>query len=381
MALRHHEALGTQSSFISEVVMTHKERLLTAINHEEPDRVPICAWYTPEAEQKLLRHLGVESTQTETYKAAGGPLPILMDHDFIISWVGPCTGYYADPAEEYTDEWGIGWKWFDNAAGGRYTEMVRHPLADIKDPAEFTMPDFSREDRYDGLRHMLAEYGKEYGIMGGCACTLFELAWYLRGMEKVMEDMVANKDFMHAYLDKLMGWIDEAGTRMVGLGVDILWIGDDFGMQDRMLISPQLFREFFKPRYAWLFNKWKTLNPKVKVAFHTDGNVYPIIRDFVDIGLDILNPVQPKSMDPAKLKREYGHHLTFWGTIDIQEVMPFGTPQDVANEVKLRLRTVGKGGGFIISPAHNLQPQVPIENILTFYETAKTYGRYPISDN
>ena len=233
--------------------MTHKERLLTAINHEEPDRVPLCAWYTPEAEKTVLRHLGVESNQTETYKAAGGPLPILMDHDFLISWVGPCTGYYADPAEEYTDEWGIGWKWFKYAASGSYTEMVRRPLADIVDPADFSMPDFTREDRYTGACRLVAEYGNEYGIMGGCACTLFELSWYLRGMEKVLEDMVANKDFMHAYLDRLMTWIDEAGTRMVGLGVDIIWIGDDFGMQDGMIISPQLFREFFKPRYAYLF--------------------------------------------------------------------------------------------------------------------------------
>ena len=110
--------------------MTHKERFLTAINHQEPDRVPICVWYTPEAEMKMLRHLGVDSTRTETYKAAGGPLPILMDHDFLISWVGPCTGYYARPDREYTDEWGIGWKLFENPTGA-YTEMVRHPLAVI----------------------------------------------------------------------------------------------------------------------------------------------------------------------------------------------------------------------------------------------------------
>ena len=360
--------------------MTHKERLLTALNHEEPDRVPICAWYTPEAEKTVLRHLGVESEQTETYKAAGGPLPILMDHDFLISWVGPCTSYYADPAEEYTDEWGIGWKWFQNAAGGSYTEMVRHPLADLVDPSTFSMPDFTREDRYNGARSLIAEYGKEYGIMGGCACTLFELAWYLRGMEQVLMDMVTDKDFTNAYLDRLMVWIDEAGTRMVGLGVDIIWIGDDFGTQDRMLIAPALFREFFKPRYDRLFRKWKTLNPQVKIAFHSDGNIYDIIPDFVDIGLDILNPVQPKSMDPARLKRDYGKHLSFWGTIDIQEVLPFGTPQDVANEVKLRLRTVGKDGGLIISPAHNIQPEVPLANILSFYETAKTAGRYPLRD-
>ncbi|MCL5005023.1 MAG: hypothetical protein M1404_00695 [Acidobacteria bacterium] len=360
--------------------MTHKERLLTAINHEEPDRVPICAWYTPEAEKRVLRHLGVESEETETYKAAGGPLPILMDHDFLISWVGPCTGYYANPAEEYTDEWGIGWKWFRYSAGASYTEMVKHPLADLVDAADFSVPDFSGADRYAGACRLIANYGKEYGIMGGLACTLFELSWYLRGMEQVLVDLVDNKDFMNAYLDKLMRWIDEAGNRMVGLGVDIVWIGDDFGTQDRMLISPQLFREFFKPRYAQLFQKWKTLNPQVKIAFHSDGNIYPIIPDLVEIGLDILNPVQPKSMDPARLKRDFGEHLTFWGTIDIQEVMPFGTTEDVANEVKLRLRTVGKNGGLIISPAHNIQPDVPLENILTFYETAKTFGRYPLGD-
>lgn len=358
--------------------MTHKERLLTALHHEEPDRVPICAWYTPEAETRVLRHLGVDSDQTETYKAAGGPLPVLMDHDFLISWVGPCTGYYSNPAEEYTDEWGIGWKWFRNAAGGSYTEMVRHPLAELTDPADFSMPDFTEADRYAGACKLVAEYGKEYGIMGGCACTLFELAWYLRGMEQVLMDLMANKDFMNAYLDRLMQWIDEAGSRMVGLGVDIIWIGDDFGTQDRMLISPELFREFFKPRYAQLFRKWKALNPEVKIAFHSDGNIYPIIPDFVEIGLDILNPVQPKSMDPARLKRDYGEHLTFWGTVDIQEVMPFGSTQDVVNEVKLRLRTAGKGGGLILSPAHNLQPDVPLENILTFYEAAKTFGRYPL---
>ena len=235
-------------------------------------------------------------------------------------------------------------------------------------------------ERYAGADRLLADYGTEYGIMGGCACTLFELAWYLRGLEQVMSNMVMNKDFMHAYLDRLVQWIDQAGTRMVGLGVDIIWVGDDFGMQDRMLISPQLFREFFKPRYAELFAKWKAINPQVKIAFHSDGEIYAIIPDFIEIGLDILNPVQPKSMDPARLKKCYGQHLTFWGTVDIQEVMPFGTAADVANEVRHRLRTVGPGGGLMIAPAHNIQPEVPLENILAFYDTAKTAGRYPIRD-
>ncbi|MCW5979448.1 MAG: hypothetical protein KIT09_15330 [Bryobacteraceae bacterium] len=357
--------------------MTHKERLLTTINHEEPDRVPICAWYTPEAERKMLRHLGVDSERTETYKDAGGPLPILMEHDFLISWMGPCTSYYLRPDKEYTDEWGIGWKWFDHPTGA-YTEMVRHPLATIKDPAEFEMPDFSREDRYHGLRRLLAEYGDEYGIMGGLACTLFELAWYLRGLEQVLMDVVTEKDFAHAYFDKLLSWIEAAGRKVVACGVDIIWIGDDVGMQNRMLVSPEIFREFLKPRYARLFSEWKRMNPNVKIAFHSDGYLYPVIADLVEIGLDILNPVQPKSMDPARVKRDFGDRLTLWGTIDIQEVLPFGTAEDVAEEVKLRVRTAGAGGGLILAPAHNIQPEVPIENILAFYRTAKEFGRYPL---
>lgn len=358
--------------------MTHKQRLLAAINHEEPDRVPLCAWYTPEAERMMLRHLGADSDATETYKAAGGALPILMDHDFLISWIGPCTSYYADAHEEYTDEWGITWKWFKNSAGGAYTEIVKHPLADIVDPAEYTLPDFTRADRYDGVRKLIAQYGGEYGIMGGAACTLFELAWYLMGMQRLLMDLVGEKDFVNAFLDDLTRWIEVAGAKLVELGVDIIWIGDDFGTQDRMLISPQLFREFFKPRYAKLFARWKAINPRVKIAFHSDGFISPIIGDLVEIGLDILNPVQPKSMDPARVKKDFGKNLTLWGTVDIQEVMPFGSVADVVNEVKLRLRTVGRGGGFIISPAHNLQPDVPIENILAFYRTAKECGRYPL---
>jgi len=186
-------------------------------------------------------------------------------------------------------------------------------------------------------------------------------------------------DFLHAYLDKLMGWIEVAGRKLTGLGVDIIWIGDDFGTQNRMLVRPELFREYFKPRYAKLFAAWKSINPQLKIAFHSDGCIYPIIGDLVEIGLDILNPIQPKSMDPARVKKEFGQHLTLWGTIDIQHVLPFGTPEDVVNEVKLRVETAAKGGGLILAPAHNIQPEVPLENVLAFYAAAKEYGRYSVA--
>ena len=152
-------------------------------------------------------------------------------------------------------------------------------------------------------------------------------------------------------------------------------------MQEQMIISPAIFREFFKPRYAKLYSKWKSINPQLKIAHHSDGNIYPIIGDFVEIGLDILNPVQPKSMDPARLKRDFGKQLTLWGGVDVQQVLPFGTVEDVVSEVKLRLRNMGKGGGMILGPSHAVQPETPLENILAFYETAKTAGRYPLRED
>jgi uroporphyrinogen decarboxylase len=360
------------------MIMTHRERFLTAINHEEPDRVPIDVWYTPEAERKLLKHLGKDTEKLSLYAADGGYLPHLMDHDFLITWIGPCTSYYLKDTPEYYDEWGIKWGWVDTGSGNKYTEMMEHPLAGINDVDSFEMPDFKDEGRYEASKEMIEKYGKEYGIMGGVACTLFELSWYLRGMDNVMQDMMLNKDFLHAFLDKLLTWVWDAGTILVNYGVDVLWIGDDFGSQDKMLISPELFREFFKPRYDKLFSHLRSLNPDVKFAFHTDGYNVPILQDLIDVGLDILNPVQPKSMDPAELKKKFGDKLTFWGTIDNQGTMPFGTVEDVINETKLRLKTVAPGGGLILGPAHNIQAQVPIENIMAFYDTVKKYGSYPI---
>ncbi len=358
--------------------MTHKERFLAAINHEEPDRVPIDVWYTPEAERKLLAYLGEDTEKLSLYAADGGYLPHLMGHDFLITWIGPCTSYYLIDEPEYHDEWGIKWRWVDTDTGNRYTEMVGRPMADTDDIEVVKMPDFKTEKRYTASKEMIEKYGKEYGIMGGLACTLFELSWYLRGMDKVMEDMVMNKDFLHAYLDKLLGWVWDAGEILVKYGVDVVWIGDDFGMQDRLLISPDQFREFFKPRYAKLFSYLKGLNSDIKFAFHTDGYNVPILPDLIEVGVNILNPVQPKSMDPGELKKKFGDRLTFWGTIDNQETMPFGSVEDVVNETRLRLKTVAPGGGLILGPAHNVQPQVPIENIMAFYETVKKYGSYPI---
>jgi uroporphyrinogen decarboxylase len=353
--------------------MTHRERVLTALNHEEPDRVPVYVEYTPEAKARMLAHVRKSS-------AAPGDadLDSLLDHDLRSFQIGPVTGYHLRDEPEYEDEWGIGWKWVQNAVGSRYTEIAVHPLADITDPAAIKVPDFRREERYAKCIELVRNHGRDCCIIGSIVCTLFELSWYLRGLTRVLQDMCLNKDFLHAYLDKLLDWAMQAGARLVEAGVDIIYLGDDFGSQASMLISPGMFREFFKPRYARLYARFKEINPAIRIAHHSCGYILPLIDDFVEIGLDVLNPVQPLAMDPSAIKQRFGKRLTLWGTVDEQRVLPFGTVEEVAEEVKLRLRTIAPGGGFILAPAHNVQADTPLANILAVYETVQAHGAYPI---
>ena len=153
------------------------------------------------------------------------------------------------------------------------------------------------------------------------------------------------------------------------MGVDMIWLGDDVGAQNAMLVSPQVWRKFLKPRMAELISQIKAINPQLKVAYHSDGVIYPIIPELIEIGIDVLNPVQPASMDPAKLKEQYGNRLCFWGTIDEQHTLPFGSAEDVKAEIIKRLKTAGRGGGLILGPTHHVQLDTPMANFWSMVQT------------
>ena len=358
--------------------MTSKDRALTALAHEEPDRVPVHIDFTPEAAAKLSKHLKLKDSTAEAYSGKISEIPLVMGHDLLVAWHGIATSYYQhEECDEYTCEWGIGWRWVD-IPNGRYTEIARRPLADERDLSSYTCPDPAEDWRYDSARALKADHGATHCVVGGMPCTFFEAAWYLRGYEAFLTDMMINKDFAHALLDKLFDFQLVTGTTLASLGVDIIWLGDDFGTQNSLIIAPEIWREFFKPRYGRLIQAIRDVNPAVKIAYHSDGNIEQLLPEYIEVGVDILNAVQPKSMDPAHLKRRFGDKLSFWGTVDIQEVMPFGSSEDVMEEVKLRIQTVGQSGGLIIGPSHNIQPDVPLENTLAFYEAVNKYGVYPL---
>lgn len=357
--------------------MNSRERVLTTLAHKEPDRVPIHVDFTPEAATKLARHLNLTDATAEAYSGETSEIALMMGHDLLVAWHGIATSYYAQPTETYACEWGIVWQWVD-IPGGRYTEMMRRPLSDPRNLETWNAPDASEEQRYDAVKKLLAERGDTHAIVGGMPCTLFEAAWYLRGYQEFLMDMVTDKGFAHTLLEKIIRFQLITGTRLAELGVDIIWLGDDFGTQRGPLISVELWREFFKPRYEELISTLKAINPKVKIAYHSDGNIEELLPEYIEIGVDIYNAVQPKANDIGKLKRHFGDRLSFWGTVDIQEVMPYGTPEDVHEEVRKRILEAGPGGGLILAPSHNIQPDVPLENALAFYEAARRYGQYPL---
>jgi uroporphyrinogen-III decarboxylase len=151
----------------------------------------------------------------------------------------------------------------------------------------------------------------------------------------------------------------------------MIWIGDDVGTQRGMLMSPKHWRKFLKPRMENFIASLKAINPSVKVAYHSDGNIYPIIPELIEIGLDILNPIQPACMDPIKLKKDFGDRLCFWGSIDEQHTLPYGTTEDVQQEVRRRLGTIGINGGLIIGPTHHVQLDTPPENFWAMIDTIR----------
>jgi len=303
--------------------------------------------FTPEFASRLKDDLGL--TDEDFHNPHGGGntyvLERTLDEDMLLTSVGWANSYYATEVYSkdgvsYTDEWGVGWKnvEYETRFGkGRYTEIVDHPLADDDAIDSYQPPDPNRPELYADAEWTIKEYKDEYWIVGVTVTTVFETAWALRGYEKTLMDLALNPDFIETLFDIPFNYHLTAARKLVEMGVDMIWIGDDVGAQDRMLISPVTWRRFFKPRMATFISTLKSINPEVKIAYHSDGNIYPI---------------------------------------DEQYTLPFGAPAEVEEEVVTRLKTLGKNGGLIIGPTHHVQLDTSLEN---FWAMVNTITKTPYS--
>ena len=363
--------------------MDARERVFLALDHQEPDRIPIDYWATSTVSERLRDHFGF-STQERLLEH--------LDIDFRYidgpKYVGPEAKVRADGSVE--DHWGVPRVRVEVGTGEQasvYQEVMNFPLTDagsvdeIRDYSKWPSPDWFD---YDCVRQQVAEArqtGKVVIFMGDRMnrCAQLKPAMYLRGIDQILLDLALAPDMAEYIFQRVAAFYLEYARRTfeaAGGGIDIFMMGDDFGTQKGLFISPDMWRRFLQPGFKAFIDLAKQYG--CKVAHHSCGSVKPIIPDLMECGLDILNPIQPDvhDMDRSELKRLFGDRLCFHGSISIQKTLPFGTPADVRQEVQERYETLGPNGGFIFCTAHNIQADTPTENILALFEAYRDYGHY-----
>jgi len=378
-----------------------RERVEASLAHKEPDRVPIdlggtvCSGIHVVAHNNLTQELGLQSTtkivdMVQQLACPDKRILTKFHSDFRPVYMKPPKGW--NPVEQldesgrsyFVDEWGI--KWGKNPY---YYDMIDHPIKepDMSALAEYPCPDVKAPGRMDGVREeakRLFEH-TDFAIVAGVSAPgpgLFEQAWWLRGLPNFFVDMMSRPEYAEALLDRILDVqmrFYEEYMSAVGPYIQVVEWGDDYGMQTGPLISPALFRKFIKPRVAKFLSLIKS-KTSGKIFFHSCGSIYPFIEDLIEIGIDILNPIQPlaANMDHVRLKREFGTRLCFHGGLDIQRLLPQGRPEEVKQGVKTLLTNMAPQGGYIFAPAHNIQADVPPANIIAMFEAARQYGEYSL---
>ena len=355
--------------------MTSRERVLAALAHKPTDRVPRLLYeeaigYTPPIE-RLLRERCAPNPPRDYFgmditRVTFNPTALLRSR--FADWLGRDADVALSGGE--VDEWGV-WR---RKGGLHHFAQMRPSLRGVElgRLQQYPWPDLDQPYRWDGVRESVAVLHAQGFAVTGYAGSVFERAWYLRGMEELMMDLLTAPEIAHWLFERTSALQQFAAGQFARAGVDIIIVGDDVAGQQGLMMKLATWREFLKPRLAATVRRVKQSRSSAFVLYHSDGNVEAIIPDLIEIGIDILNPVQPECMDPAAIKRKFGDRLSFWGTVSVQQTMPFGTPEEVRAEVRARVRTVGRGGGFILVPAHVLGPETPWENIVAFFEAADT---------
>ena len=381
--------------------MNSRERVGTTLNHQQPDRIPFDLGGTgatgihKTAYQRLRQHLGLPPVEVEMadiiqqIAAVDEEVAERLGTDCrsLATGTAPTYGLVIRDQGDYTaftDEWGIGWRM--PKRGGFYYDMYHHPLSQaqtVEDLSDYPWLDPTDPHRYQGLRERARAFHEQgkFVILGGLGAGINDTFAWLRGFKNYYMDFLLNPELTDHIVGRLVDlklayW--ERVLAEAGDYIDLVWEGDDVAGQDRMLISPHLYRRFLKPGHSRLCTFIKQQAP-VKVMLHTCGAVRPVIGDLIEAGFDALNPVQKSAagMDLAALKREFGNEVAWWGGgVDTQRVFGTGTPAQVRQDVRESIEALAPGGGFVFATVHNTQANVPPENIMAMWETLQEYGSY-----
>ena len=382
--------------------MTPRERLLKALNHEPPDRVPIDLGGNQTgihkvAYQALIEQLGIrdEVTIMDAVQQLARPCEEVLQRlrvDTRYVHAGAAADFRGEIVtrqrdghtwHDLTDEFGVTWSMPDDAP--LYMDITHHPLAEatLADIPEYPFPKGNDPGRFAGLRDRALQIRREtpYAVISGISGVVYEICWYMRGLERWFMDMIEQPEFCEALIDQtLKFWLDwfDAFLPEVGDVVDVIMIGDDLAGQGGPLFQPDFYRRVVKPRHKRLVQAIKS-RTTAKIWYHTCGACQTYIPDLLDNGIDILNPIQISAADmtPADLKSRYGDRLVFWGGgIDAQHVLPHADAETVRQHVRRNVETFKPGGGYVFNNVHNIQAGVPAENILAMYDAAYEAGFY-----
>ncbi len=357
--------------------MKARERVLAALAFEEPDRVPVdykvrrdvserLAAYAGAADQEgLYRRLGIDfrgvsvrehhpAFEARTNGALGGSME-KRGKRFVFR-----------PDGAYEDAWGIV---FRPGADGVYEQWITGPFADSTDIEGFAWPGRNIYDPVEAVRARVAAWKGEYALVTSVNYP-FKICWQMRGLENFLCDMLLEPDFARALWKRVAAYEQEKAVRAALAGVDIIAFVGDIAMQNRLMLSVPAWRAIDKPLFADLIGAVKRANPSVRIMYHSDGDLREVIDDLIEVGVEILNPIQPESMDPGELKRRYGRRLVLNGAVSIQRTLPFGSVADVRSEIRQLVAECAPGGGFILAPSNHILADVPFENTLEIYRAA-----------
>jgi len=382
--------------------MTARRRVLSALDHKVPDRVPIDlggnqTGIHKDAYRNLTRHLGFpdEIEIMDAVQQLARPSERLLERfhvDTRYISAGPASTWKGGIVKverggrvwhDLTDEFGIRWSMPDDQP--LYMDITLHPLAEatVREVADYPWPKGDDASRFAGLRERALRLRRDtpYAVVSGISGVIYETCWYLRGLEQWFCDLLTDPEFCAAMLDQtLKFWLDWFRLFLDEAGdiVDVIMIGDDLAGQDGPLFNPATYRRLVKPRHRRLVDFLRS-RTKAKIWYHTCGSCAAVIPDLLENGIHILNPVQlsARDMDPFDLKRRFGRDLVFWGGgCDAQRALPRGTPAEVEENVRRNLEAFKPGGGYVFNSIHNIQGDVRPENIVALYDTAYEHGFY-----
>lgn len=351
--------------------MTPRENLLALLRRQPYEYVPCAFLLCPDLEKTYRKATGSDLSYFEYFDMPWA----YIDDIKVPKNDSQYLKYHPNLKEGSTiDRWGVGHEPGSEAA--KHMTYMRCPLRgkeQLSKVEAYPLPDFAHGDASHQKAQAEAIHKKGLAAVGDMQCTIWETSWYMRGMEDLMMDMMCDDPIATYLLDAVTERAIVRAQSFTRAGADILYFGDDIGMQRTPMMSLDLYCKWLKPRLKQVVDAAKSINPDVLIAYHSCGHITPFIPHLIEVGIDILNPIQPESMDFKEIYKEFGGKISFHGTIGTQATMPFGTPQQVREKVFEHMEIAKDKGGLFPAPTHLLEPEVPWENILAYVQACKDY--------